>query len=43
MRRECVALLSGGLDSMLAARLMPEQGVAVDAVAFRMIYSGDDR
>lgn len=42
MGRKCVALLSGGLDSMLAARLMQEQHIEVEAVTFRMIYSGDD-
>jgi len=33
--RKCVALLSGGLDSILAIRLMQQQGVAVEAVHFQ--------
>ncbi len=35
----CVALLSGGLDSMLAIRIMQEQGVEVDAVNFKTIFT----
>jgi tRNA-specific 2-thiouridylase len=35
----CVALLSGGLDSMLAVRLMQRQGVEVEAVNFQTIFS----
>jgi hypothetical protein len=42
MLRKCIALLSGGLDSMLATRLMQEQGIEIEAVTFQMIYSGDD-
>ncbi|OHB67812.1 MAG: hypothetical protein A2V70_11045 [Planctomycetes bacterium RBG_13_63_9] len=34
-----VALFSGGLDSMLAVRLMQEQGFLVDALNVRTIYS----
>ena len=41
MRRKCVALLSGGLDSTLAARLMQAQDIDVEAVTFRLIYSGE--
>lgn len=33
-RRKAVALVSGGLDSMLAARLMLEQGIHVEALNF---------
>jgi hypothetical protein len=32
-------MLSGGLDSMLAIRIMQQQGVAVDAVNFRTIFT----
>jgi tRNA(Ile)-lysidine synthase TilS/MesJ len=38
-RARCVALLSGGLDSMLAIRIMQEQGVQVHAVNFRTIFT----
>jgi len=34
----CVAVLSGGLDSMLAIRIMQEQGVEVDALNFKTIF-----
>ena len=37
---QCVALLSGGLDSMLAIRLMQEQNVGVEAVTFRTLFTG---
>jgi tRNA U34 2-thiouridine synthase MnmA/TrmU len=36
-KRKAVALISGGLDSMLAARLMLEQGIHVEGVNF---YTG---
>ena len=32
--RKAVALLSGGLDSMLAVRVVQEQGVHVEAINF---------
>ena len=32
--RKAVALLSGGLDSMLAVRVMQEQGVHVEGINF---------
>src|SRR3569832_2443676 len=32
--RKAVALISGGLDSMLAARLMLEQGIHVEGINF---------
>lgn len=35
----CVALLSGGLDSMLAIRLMQEQGIEVEALNFKTIFT----
>ena len=33
-----VALLSGGLDSMLAIRILQEQGVEVEALNFRTTF-----
>ena len=39
MKRKCVALLSGGLDSMVAIRLMQEQGITVEALNFRTIFT----
>ena len=33
-RRRAVALFSGGLDSMLAARLMRDQGIHVEGINF---------
>jgi hypothetical protein len=38
MSRKCVALLSGGLDSMLAIRLLQLQGLTVEAVTFKTLY-----
>lgn len=35
--RKCVALISGGLDSMLAARVMLDQGIHVEGINF---YTG---
>ena len=35
----CVALLSGGLDSMLAIRILQEQGVEVEALTFKTIFT----
>lgn len=35
----CVALLSGGLDSMLAVRLMQEQGIEVEGLNFKTIFT----
>ena len=35
---KAVALLSGGLDSMLAIRLLLEQGVAVEALHFVSVF-----
>ena len=34
-----VALLSGGLDSMLAIRILQEQGVEVEAINFQTIFT----
>lgn len=39
MTRSCVVLLSGGLDSMLAIRIMQEQGVVVEALNFKTIFT----
>ncbi|MEQ8789047.1 MAG: hypothetical protein RIC55_22230 [Pirellulaceae bacterium] len=39
MTVRCVALLSGGLDSMLAIRIMQEQGVEVEALNFKTIFT----
>ncbi len=35
----CVALLSGGLDSQLAIRIMQEQGIEVEAVNFKTVFA----
>lgn len=35
----CVALLSGGLDSKLAIRLMQEQGIEVEALNFKTLFT----
>ena len=34
----CVALLSGGLDSMLAIRVMQEQGIEVESLNFKTMF-----
>lgn len=44
MKRKALALFSGGLDSILAVRLMQEQGIEVEAVSFVLPFfscSGD--
>ena len=35
----CIALLSGGLDSVLAIRVMQEQGIEVEALNFKTIFT----
>ncbi len=35
----CVALLSGGLDSMLAIRVMQSQGIEVEALNFQTLFT----
>ena len=35
----CVALLSGGLDSMLAIRIIQEQGIEVEALNFKTMFT----
>ncbi|MBP85506.1 MAG: hypothetical protein CMJ64_02125 [Planctomycetaceae bacterium] len=39
MARKCIVLLSGGLDSMLAIRIMQEQGIDVEALNFKTIFT----
>lgn len=39
MVRRCVALLSGGLDSMLAVRTMQLQGLVVEALNFKTLFT----
>ena len=38
---KAIALMSGGLDSILAARLMLEQGIEVEGVHFTTVFYGD--
>jgi hypothetical protein len=38
MNRKAVALLSGGLDSRLAIRILQQQGIAIEALNFRTIF-----
>ncbi len=38
MSRACVALISGGLDSAIAAKLMQEQGIAVHGLYLSMSW-----
>ena len=38
MRPKAVALLSGGLDSILAIRIMQEQNVEIEALNFRTVF-----
>ncbi|MDP6467428.1 MAG: hypothetical protein QF918_06800 [Pirellulaceae bacterium] len=37
--RRCVALLSGGLDSMLVIRIMQAQGIEVEALNFKTVFT----
>ncbi|MFV1966536.1 MAG: hypothetical protein ACC628_14015 [Pirellulaceae bacterium] len=39
MTLRCVALSSGGLDSMLAIRIMQEQGIEVEALNFKTVFT----
>ena len=39
MSISCIALLSGGLDSMLAIRILQEQGIHVEALNFQTIFT----
>ncbi len=36
--RQCIAVISGGLDGMLAVRIMQEQGIQVHALHFRTVF-----
>ena len=38
MNKKCIAMLSGGLDSILAIKLMLEQDVEVQAVNFSIDF-----
>lgn len=38
-QRKCIALLSGGLDSKLAIRLMQQQGIEVEGLNFKTIFT----
>lgn len=38
---KCLALMSGGLDSMLAAKLMVDQGIYVEGINFYIGFAGD--
>jgi tRNA-uridine 2-sulfurtransferase len=38
MNRKAIALLSGGLDSILAVKVMQEQGIEVEAINFLTIF-----
>ena len=42
MTKRCIALYSGGLDSILVVKLMQEQGVEVVAVSFSTPFFGHD-
>jgi len=39
MKRKAIALISGGLDSLLAARVIMEQGIEVQGVCFVMSFA----
>ncbi len=39
MTIRCIALFSGGLDSMLAVRIMQEQGIEVEVLNFKTIFT----
>ncbi len=40
---KCLSLFSGGLDSMLSARVLLQQGVEVHAIVFKSIFFGSER
>ncbi|MCK4852016.1 MAG: tRNA 4-thiouridine(8) synthase ThiI [Candidatus Omnitrophica bacterium] len=42
MRRKAIALVSGGLDSLLAARVIADQGIEVRGVCFVMPFASRD-
>ena len=40
---KAISLFSGGLDSILATRLLSEQGIEMEALHFRLVFvSGED-
>ncbi|MCG8585617.1 MAG: hypothetical protein MI757_12980 [Pirellulales bacterium] len=39
MKRRAVVLMSGGLDSILATRILQEQGIEIEALNFRTIFT----
>ena len=39
MNKKAIALLSGGLDSILAIRLLQEQGIEIEAVTFYIDFA----
>jgi len=43
MAKRCIALLSGGLDSLLAIRIMQKQGIEVEALTFKTLFECCDR
>ncbi|MCX5716452.1 MAG: tRNA 4-thiouridine(8) synthase ThiI [Candidatus Omnitrophica bacterium] len=42
MNKKAILLLSGGLDSILAGRIMLEQGIEIEAVHFTMVFSDSE-
>ena len=42
MNKKAIALISGGLDSLLAARVVMEQGIEVEGVTFIMQFASKD-
>ena len=42
MKRKAIALVSGGIDSLLAARIVKDQGVEVQGIAFVMAAASTD-
>ncbi|MFH1310137.1 MAG: hypothetical protein ABIH85_05635 [Candidatus Omnitrophota bacterium] len=42
MNKKAIALISGGLDSLLAAKVVQDQGVKVQGVAFLMQFASKD-
>ncbi|MFH1877498.1 MAG: tRNA 4-thiouridine(8) synthase ThiI [Candidatus Omnitrophota bacterium] len=42
MKKKAIALISGGLDSLLAARLVAEQGIEVAGIVFVMPFASRD-
>lgn len=38
MKKKCILLISGGLDSTLAAKIMQEQGIEVEGLNFKSVF-----